>query len=165
MEPDEEEYKSKSQLKREANALQELGEELMELAPADLERIPMEDSLREAILDARAMTKGALKRQRQLIGKLMRGTDPEPIIKALAARRQKAMESVRRFHQLEELRDQLIESGDQAMSDVLESYPHADRQQLRQLTRQAQKEATQGKPNASRALFRYLKTLDESVTD
>jgi ribosome-associated protein len=165
MEPDEEEYKSKSQLKREANALQDLGEELIELAPADLERIPMEDRLREAILDARSMTRGALKRQRQLIGKLMRETDPAPIVQALDTRRQKAMESVRRFHQLEALRDQLIESGDHAMGDVLERYPNADRQQLRQLTRQAQKEATQGKPNASRALFRYLKALEDSTTD
>jgi ribosome-associated protein len=165
MEPDEEEYKSKSQLKREANALQELGQELIELAPAVLERIPMDDSLREAILDARSMTKGALKRQRQLIGKLMRGNDPQPIIQAIDTRRQKAMESVRRFHQLEDLRDQLIESGDQAMGDVLGRYPNADRQQLRQLTRQAQKEASQGKPNASRALFRYLKALEESATD
>ena len=75
---------SKSQRKREATALQSLGETLVALKPAQLARIPLPDELREAVLAARQMQqRGARKRQLQYIGKLMRRIDPEPIRTAL----------------------------------------------------------------------------------
>jgi ribosome-associated protein len=75
---------SKSQRKREALALQDLGETLVDLKPAQLEKIPLPEKLREAVLAARQMTqRGARKRQLQYIGRLMREIDPEPIRTAL----------------------------------------------------------------------------------
>jgi len=77
---------SKSARKREAHALQKLGEDLVKLRQADLERLPLPENLREAIDEARRLTqRGALARQRQYIGKLMRSVDVEPIEAALAA--------------------------------------------------------------------------------
>jgi ribosome-associated protein len=71
---------SKSARKREYIALQKLGEELITLKVSDLDSLPLDDNLREAVLEARQMkAHGALRRQKQYIGKLMRHIDPEPI--------------------------------------------------------------------------------------
>jgi ribosome-associated protein len=76
---------SKSARKREYIALQKLGEELITLKVSDLDRLPLDDNLREAVLEARQMkAHGALRRQKQYIGKLMRHIDPEPIRAELA---------------------------------------------------------------------------------
>lgn len=78
---------SKSQRKREATALQRLGEQLVSLKPAQLDRIPLPEELREAIRAAQGMNqRGARRRQLQYIGKLMRRTEVEPIREALGHR-------------------------------------------------------------------------------
>jgi ribosome-associated protein len=157
---DEFEEKSKSQLKREAHALQDLGEQLIALKPAELDALPVPEDLARAIQDARLMKRGALKRQRQYIGKLMRDIDPEPIRTAMAQRQQQAVEYSRRQHQIEDWRDRLIREGDDALGAALDEFPQADRQQLRQMIRQARKEAEQDKPpKTARILFRYLRDL------
>jgi ribosome-associated protein len=77
---------SKSARKREAHALQKLGEELVALRAVELARLPLPETLRDAIDEARRLTsRGALARQRQYIGKLMRDIDVEPILAAMAA--------------------------------------------------------------------------------
>jgi ribosome-associated protein len=156
------EEKSKSQLKREADALQKIGEQLINMSAHELEDISLPDNLVSAIEDARQMKKGALKRQRQFIGKLMRDLDPESIIDALEARKAKALEQNRNFHRLEAWRDRLLDEGDAALNEFLDDYTAADRQKLRQLIRQAKKEAEQSKPpKSARNLFRYLRELSE----
>jgi ribosome-associated protein len=71
---------SKSARKREYIALQKLGEELITLKESDLDRLPLDDNLREAVMEARQIkAHGALRRQKQYIGKLMRHIDPEPL--------------------------------------------------------------------------------------
>jgi len=76
---------SKSARKREYLALQKLGEELLTLRESDLLDIELDEDLREAVLEARQIkSRGALRRQKQYIGKLMRHIDPEPLRAALA---------------------------------------------------------------------------------
>ena len=76
---------SKSARKREYIALQKLGEELITLKVSDLDRLPLDDNLRDAVLEARQMkAHGALRRQKQYIGKLMRHIDPEPVRSEMA---------------------------------------------------------------------------------
>ena len=71
---------SKSARKREYIALQKLGEELITLKESDLDSLPLDDNLREAVMEARQIkAHGALRRQKQYIGKLMGHIDPEPI--------------------------------------------------------------------------------------
>ena len=75
---------SKSARKREYLALQKLGEELLTVKESDLAAMDLDDELLEAIQDARRIkSHGALRRQKQFIGKLMRGIDPEPVRAAL----------------------------------------------------------------------------------
>ena len=71
---------SKSARKREYLALQKLGEELITLKESDLDSLPLGDNLREAVMEARQIkAHGAMRRQKQYIGKLMRHIDPEPL--------------------------------------------------------------------------------------
>ena len=75
---------SKSARKRAYLALQKLGEELITLRESDLQAMPLDEELRDAVLEARCIkAHGALRRQKQYIGKLMGRIDPEPIREAL----------------------------------------------------------------------------------
>jgi ribosome-associated protein len=161
------ELKSKSQLKREAHALQDLGEELTRLPEEKLLTLGLPDRLLEAVMLAKKITKrGGLKRQMQFIGKLMRQYDIEPVQQKLTLMYEAQQANNAQFHQLEQWRDRLIAEGDDALTEVLGALPHADRQHLRQLIRKAQKEEQSGKPPAAaRNLFRYLRTLRENETE
>lgn len=154
---------SKSEIKRDAEALKKLGSELVGLGKNALERIPLDEDLRVAIELAQKITKEGRRRQIQLIGKLLRARDVEPIQTALDKLKNVHNQQVALFHKLEALRDRLIEEGDDAIPSVLELFPTADRQQLRTLVRNAQKEKAAAKPPKSfRQLFQYLRDLAET---
>jgi ribosome-associated protein len=150
---------SKSQRKRDAHALQDLAVSLVELADSELERVPMPEQLREAVLAARRMTAhGAIARQRQYLGRLMRDIDPEPIRDALDAIHARGHAHVAHFHRLERWRDRLLAEGDAALEELLGEHPRLDAQQLRSLMREEARERKANKPpQAARALFRYLR--------
>lgn len=153
---------SKSQRKRDMAALQAMGGELVALSPERLKKIDMPDNLRDAIADAQRFTKHeAKRRQMQLIGKLMRSVDVAPLQAALDEVRGVSAAANAKQHRLERLRARLIEN-DAVFQEVARDYPGADITRLRQLRRNAVKEAEQGKPpRAFRELFRELRELDE----
>ena len=99
---------SKSARKREQLELQQLGERLIDLSADELEALPIDERLRDAVLAASKMrAHGALRRQKQLIGKLMRSCDPEPIRRALAAREVDDRQAKRIFADAERWRDRI----------------------------------------------------------
>nr|WP_113865380.1 ribosome biogenesis factor YjgA [Brenneria salicis]NMN93152.1 ribosome-associated protein [Brenneria salicis ATCC 15712 = DSM 30166]RBP65232.1 ribosome-associated protein [Brenneria salicis ATCC 15712 = DSM 30166]RLM31729.1 hypothetical protein BHG07_04240 [Brenneria salicis ATCC 15712 = DSM 30166] len=154
---------SKSEIKRDAEALKALGAELVELGKNALEKIPLDDDLRAAIELAQRIKKEGRRRQLQLIGKLLRARDPEPIQAALDKLKNRHNQQVALFHKLELLRDRLVTEGDDAIPDILALCPHADRQQLRSLVRNAQKEQAANKPpKSTRQIFQYLRELSET---
>lgn len=154
---------SKSEIKRDAEELKRLGVELVELGKNALDKIPLDDDLRAAIELAQKIKKEGRRRQLQLIGKMMRSRDVEPIRQALDKLKNRHNQQVFLFHKLETLRDRLVAEGDEALSEVLKLYPEADRQQLRVLIRNAQKEKAANKPPKSyRQIFSYLRELAES---
>lgn len=152
---------SKSQRKREAHALQALGESLVKLNKSTLDQIPLPDDLRHAIEEAQRLHQhGALKRQLQYIGKLMRQCEVEPIRDAYEKVTNSYREDVAQHHKLEQWRDRLLAEGDQALEQLLAEQPEVDRQHLRQLIRRANQEAASSKPpKAARELFRYLRQI------
>lgn len=154
---------SKSQLKRESEALQTLGEELVELPASKLAKIPMPEELADAVELARRITaRGGRKRQLQYIGKVMRKINAEPIEAAMEALRNEHLRENARLHTLEQWRDRLINEGDAALAELLEQQANLDRQHLRQLMRNAQQEAKKNKPpKSARELFRYLREAME----
>ncbi|WP_088329511.1 ribosome biogenesis factor YjgA [Lacimicrobium sp. SS2-24] len=159
------EPKSKTQLKNEMHELQQLGVKLVDLGQGALDKIPMSPELNEAVMLARRINrkKEGFRRQLQLIGKIMRNTDVEPIREALAVLENKHQQLVRQHHQLEQLRDDIIAQGDEVIDQLMSEHPMLERQKLRQLSRQANKEKAANKPpKSSRELFQYLKSeLDE----
>ena len=155
---------SKSALKRRMLALQALGETLVGLSEKQLANIPIEDErLLEVIGEARGMkSHSARRRHLQLIGKLMRDTDAAPIAQALKVMDRQRRDKADTFHELEKLRDEVMAAGAGGVELVLGRWPGADRQHLRQLLLQHQRESERGKPPAARRkLFRYLKEMQE----
>lgn len=158
-------YVSKSEMKRDMLALQALGEALVKLSDGELATIPIEDeALAEAIRTARRIKhREGLRRQLQYIGKLMRKIDTGDMARAYQQLLDGRKEQMKHFHRLEQWRDQLIEKGADAIAEVVEQFPDADRQHLRQLIVQAAKEKQNHQPPASaRKLFRYLRELAEA---
>ena len=153
---------SRTRLKKEAAALQKMGEKLVLLSDDQLGRMDLPARLLEAIQAVQAITShGARRRQMQYIGSLMRSVDAEPIEQALLALEQGAYEQAKAFHRIEALRDQLVEGNDDVFDDILDTYPDADRRRLGQLVRSARKEKKKNAPpKSARNLFRYLKSLD-----
>lgn len=151
---------SKSEIKRDAEDLKQLGEKLVNLTKVNLTKVPLDDSLKDAIELAQRLQKEARRRQLQYIGKLLRSINAEPIREALEKIENKHNQQQAMLHKLEILRDELIVKGDAALTDLLNEYPSADRQQLRNLIRAAQKEKEQNKPSkAYREIYQILKTL------
>jgi ribosome-associated protein len=112
---------SKTARKKEFHALQELGEQLIELTNEQLDGLDLDDRLRDAIVKARSITAhGALRRQKQLIGKLMRTVDPEPIRQMLHALRHDDRTARRIFHEAEAWRTRLINDGGETLTAYLE---------------------------------------------
>ncbi|GLR71725.1 ribosome biogenesis factor YjgA [Agaribacter marinus] len=165
--PDDEiEYVSKTQLKKESEDLKKLGLELLDLTPGQLAKIPLDDDLADALGLAAKINrkKEGFRRQIQFIGKLLRKTDIEPIELAMSKLRGAHQEDVNKFHRLEVWRDKLIQYGDDEIQNLLNEYPHGDRQKLRHLVRTAKKEADNNKPpSASREMFKYLRSLAETA--
>jgi ribosome-associated protein len=103
---------------------------------------------------------GARKRSLKYIAAQLHKIDVEPILEKIARIKNTSAHAVREHHLAEQWRDKLIAEGNDALTEFLYQYEHADRQQLRQLVRNAQKEAELAKqPKSSRLLYRYLKDL------
>ena len=79
----EERPKSKSQVKRELQELQELGKQLVTLSTKHLMNMPLSDELREAVVAAKSFKHGALNRQFKYIGSFMPHEDVAAIRAAL----------------------------------------------------------------------------------
>jgi ribosome-associated protein len=154
---------SKSEIKRDAEALKKLGVELVELGKNGLEKIPLDEELLAAVELAQRIKKEGRRRQIQLIGKMLRAREVEPIHQALDKLKNRHNQQITLFHKLESLRDRLIEQGDDAIAEVMTLYPEADRQQLRSLVRNAQKEKTANQPaKTARLIYQYLRTVAEA---
>jgi len=150
---------SRSARKRESEALQKLGTELVRLPETELMRIPLPEELAEAIVLARRLPKGGgLRRQMQHIGALMRRVDAAPIRDSLAELHAEHGAAADVQHQIERWRDRLLAEGNGAVDALLADYPHADGTRLRQLVAEALGERSRSKPpRAARVLFRYLR--------
>lgn len=154
---------SKSRRKRDLQDLKRLGEALLDFSDDALRQLLLPEVLLDALRTARKIhSNGARKRQMQYIGKLMKDIDAAPVRQAVEARNRQHDSHSREFHLLETLRDQLLADDDSALPAVLAHFPHADRQHLRKLVRQARREQDSGQPpRAYRLLFRYLRELQE----
>lgn len=155
---------SKSQLKRDSQALQDMGAQLVDMPEGKLQKFDLPENLHDAIYEARRLkSREAKRRHLQYIGKLMRTIDTDSIIHTLEKMDHQSQTYRQHFAQLENWRDRLINQGSPAIEDFIQQYPQADRQQLRNLQRQANREREINKPPAAaRKLFAYLREITDS---
>ncbi|ANQ85956.1 ribosome biogenesis factor YjgA [Azoarcus olearius] len=157
---------SKSSRKRAMHALQDLGQQLVDLSVERLRKVPMPEELFDAVRDAQRFTSHeARRRQMQYIGKLMRNVDPEPIQAQLDVFNGVSAAEVARQHRLEKLRADFIED-EKVLEHIANTWPQADLQHLRTLRRNALKERDNNKPPKSfREIFRVLRDLEAAGAD
>ena len=155
---------SRSMERREALAVLALAEELAGMSAAQLDRIPLEESLREAIDEARRITSHiARKRGVQTLAKRLRREDEDVLLairKVLGHDKAEARREAGLLHQVEAWREKLVAGGDPSLAALIDEYPALapERQHLRQLARNAVDERARNKPpRAYRELFRALR--------
>jgi ribosome-associated protein len=167
-EPDDNGYDrpSKSQLKRDMLALQELGASLVDLPKDALKRMPMPEDLADAVHEARRITDHEGKRRQvQYVGRMMRGlneAETAALRIALEEHRGVNRAATARLHWIERTREQLL-ADDAALTEFIRVHPGADPQEGRTLIRNARREAQQGKPpRYFRELFKWIKSASAS---
>jgi ribosome-associated protein len=162
---EDDDFISKTRRKQEMHALQALGVELVELKEDKLAQLDLPESLLAAVREAKHISKhGALRRQLQYIGRLMRDVDAEPIREKLHGWHGHSKEAVALQHLAERWRDRLI-ADDTEFTHFAGDFPSADLPHLRALARGAREE--RGKelpPRQYRQLYRDLYMLMESLS-
>ena len=155
---------SRTRQRIEALEIRSLAEKLVALPAAQLARLPIPEELMPHIVETQRITSHiAHKRQLQFLAKQMRREEDE-VLEAIRDAMDEGGEAARRetalLHQAEQWRDRLLADGDAALADLLEAFPRADRQKLRQLARNAADEKARSKPpRAFRELFRELRDV------
>ena len=151
---------SKTKIKKQMHDLQDIGESLVELSKEHLAELDLPDNLRDAVREVKRIKSfGAIKRQMQYIGKLMRDVDTAPILARLSEWNGTSRQHIAWLHQVERWRDRLLEEPD-TLTELLEKYPGADVQHLRALIRNAIKEKELNKPAKNyREIFQILRDL------
>lgn len=149
---------SKTRRKKDMHALQALGEALVALTPAQLDRIELPERLADAVAEAKRISGfEARRRQMQYIGKIMRDVDATAIAEHVERIRDDRHQDNAHHHDLERWRERLL-AEDAAFTALAAAAPGIDMQQVRSLVRNARNEQARGQPpKSSRALFRLLR--------
>ncbi|KID57858.1 ABC transporter ATP-binding protein [Pseudoalteromonas luteoviolacea] len=154
-------YVSKSELKRDAQQYQQLGIDIAELGKKQREKLPLTNELVEAmaLADKIRGKHDAYRRHMNYIAKVLRTTDNvEQLQTALDMLLNRNNQAEVLLGQVERVRDDVLKLGDSKINELLEAHPSMERQKLRQLVRQANKELKAEKPaKGYKELFQYLK--------
>lgn len=155
---------SRGEQRREALAVLELASKLIEQNDSRILQLPMNAELIDLVISSKKITSQiARKRQMQFLAKQLRRQDEEVLVAIRAALdfdKNISRQETASLHRVEAWRERLIEEGDVALAELLNEFPGADRQHLRQLARNAKEEKLKNKvPHAFRDLFRDLREL------
>lgn len=153
---------NKTQIKKEIAAVMDMVAEICELTPNQITEFNLPDNIHTALLDASKMGKNAArKRLLKYITGQLRMLDVEAVQEKLARLKNQSAHAVREHHQAERWRDLLVaDTSNQQLTLLISEHPSADSQHVRQLQRNAQKEAKEAKPpKSARLLYKYLKEL------
>lgn len=154
---------SKTQRKKASHELQDLGEALVALPESRVQALDIPEGLRDAVHEyRRTRSHEGRRRQMQYIGKLMRGTDTEPIRQAVLDMQLGRAKDSLSLHEAERWRAELI-ADDAGVGAFVQQFPATDTQQLRSLVRSARKDAAlapeQRSGRAFRELFQFIKQV------
>lgn len=156
----EKDQKSRTRIKNADRELQKLGEKLLTLSNDQLNGIDIPQELIDAVVDARRFgTREARHRQIQYIGTLMRAIDPAPVIRAFELIEAGVSVKRKKVSPASTWLKSLIEGDDSIIEEITNKCPQADRQKLRQLTRNARKAVNN--PDAGKFAKNLLRYLNE----
>lgn len=165
---------SKSQVKRDMLALQDLGKEIVELSTDRVKQLPLSEKLLEAVLLAqRTTSREGRRRQIHYVGKLMRDAPAEQIRQQMETWAHGSRQETAHMHAIERDRDRLI-ADDAALTPWLDAHPGVEVQEIRSLIRAAR---TEQKKNEAllpgqepqrkhyRALYQAIKAATPEATN
>jgi len=159
---DDELYQSRAENKLEMVRLKDLAGKISLLSKAEIAKLDLSEEILAAIVTARKIVirTDAYSRHQAYMVKLIRSHGEEIIQAGFDKITNKHNQATVELTKLEGVRDNLIEQGDSAINELMETYPNADRQKLRQLIRQANKEKKAEKPmKAGKEIFKHLREL------
>jgi len=154
---------NKTQLKEELAETKSLVLRLIDIGKKEQIELNLTEQILDGLKQARGMkADNARKRLVKHLTKLLNREDVERVKQYFSEHDARQQQLNHAFHQLEQLRDRMIEKGDPVLQEFLNQHGAADRQQLRQTLRNAQKERDTGKPaGAGRKLFGLLRDAIE----
>lgn len=151
---------SRTRRRQDARAVSLLGLELIALSPSVLDRLDLPSELREAIALCQRLKLRARSRQKRLIAQLLRAEDHDAIRGRIGTYGVVRFRDIAREKQNELWCARLIAEGDPALQDFMETYPDADRQQIRTFVRGAQQDPAEKKTQrAQRGLLRVIRAV------
>lgn len=155
---------SKTQRKRDMLERQKLGEQLLNLPERQLNALPLAPRLYEALVDAKTIrSREGQRRQLQYVGRLMRTADTDAIEKQLLLWQHghSPDDTSPTIQAAEKLANTLL-AHDDALTQLLERYPHTEVQPLRQLLRTIRRRQHPGPPRGE-AWERLVKQLSSLI--
>lgn len=160
--PDDENYISKTDIKKEVKELQSFASQLTKLGKSQRTKLTASEELQAAFVLADKISNkpDALRRHMQYMTKLLRDENLDALRSEYKRLTSPNQVSDLEMQKLEALRTKLIEQGNDALSEFVEKYPTVEVQKLRQLIRQAKKELDKEKPAKNyKELFQLIKNV------
>lgn len=154
---------NKTRIKKEIAEVMAMVEEISQLSASYIAEFELPESIEQALLDAGKMGQNAARKRllKYITAQLRLIDNIEAVQEKLARIKNRSAHGVREHHLAERWRDLLLsEAGNQQLTQFIAEYPNADSQHLRQLQRNAQKEAKEAKPpKSARLIYKYVKEL------
>lgn len=154
---------SKTQKKKEVERFQGLAKELVDMPAFDFNAIGWDEELKSEIESVRNISAhSARRRQLRYLTKYILNTNPDQVLELYEKFMKGKKSEINRFHEIETFRDRILSSDPSVIEEIMQRFPGADRQHLKNLQRNALKELKNQKaPATARILFKYLRSLAE----
>ncbi|MDA1371634.1 MAG: DUF615 domain-containing protein [Proteobacteria bacterium] len=154
------ELASKTQRKKDALALQELGQQLTRYSQSQLQELPLTERVVDAIEQFNRLPNsyGARKRQLQYIGRLMRDCDYEAISTALHQLLSGKQESNHEENTFPDLCERILQGGDEEINSIVGENNYLERQTLRTYFLEYSKGNAHQQQKIRQKLLRYLQS-------
>ncbi|TDT43249.1 ribosome-associated protein [Halospina denitrificans] len=157
---------TKSQAKREMQALREMAAALGQLSSDRINSLPASAEFRDGLLGLKQLAEGEpRKRHIHYLGRRLLEEDEQALQRELDSQQSGTTENARRLHMAERWRERLLDEGKPALTAFIEAFPETDRQHLRQLVGKAAKQESSPNDRNSpkRRLYRYIREqIDEA---
>lgn len=163
---------SRSEQKRRIKEIEQLVGELSQLPVSELNKCPCSDEIRTLLKETATLKGGARKRQLKYVTKLLKENPLEELYQFLAKRKGRALVQKKQFHEVEYLRDALLNEAleeqqrcqqeeeawselwkSRVVEDIMQQYPKVEKNTL---LRSSFLFTQTRNPRHSREIFRYI---------